>query len=232
MEKESLGESLRAKVSDRDIIHTLPKSVDELVFYNEKRVDITQSLILNPAFTHGEISRYLDVNSSSIQWHLEKLAKRGICDYLEEGDDRLYFPLGLYPDLSVIHDVRLLVKFKNRQVIRILIEEPGSITGNIVTDLGISRNTLRNRLEELQKGEMVTVKKDGRNKRVFPSERISLILEASRDWYRNYRSFLVEQLRVEQFEVETDLSEERDLLVKFEKGEVTGTIRVPKRLRL
>ncbi len=116
------------------------------------RAEIMDLLWAVPGLTEAELASELGIPRSTVRWHLFVLESRGLLATRRVGRRVVYFPPGREAEALRNSAAR---KRGNREIVRLLKEEPGLTAEEIARKLGASLGSVERRLRELQAAGVV-----------------------------------------------------------------------------
>jgi len=227
VEEGSLGGALKKRVSASETVKVRKQQSDELLFYNDFRVKILQLLVYRPGSSRGELGKRLEMNSSTVAWHVEKMIKGEVLEEHDYNGKGCLFPSHMIPGSDTYKPLCALMGKNNDRFVVEISRSPGITLKELATATSLSQNTVRKGVNELLKEELLSVKRDGRNRRHFISSKLDELLEDSKNWYRVYRSVVTGIIAAEKFQMETDMRRDGELVIRFGTASRGGELVIP-----
>lgn len=134
---------------------------------NERRSDIIELLRSDPGLTAQEVARRLDYSRTATVHHLETLTRTGQLLYVQNGQQRHYFP----PDGTERERVRIAVARDEgyADLLQLIDEAPGVTLAELTTRLHRSKPRLSRMVARLERLGVLARRREGRTLRVFPA---------------------------------------------------------------
>lgn len=220
-ERSGLGSALRRRIG----VPVIPRGGEypgqrESVLMNPTRLRIFQALYNSPCSHVRGLSRAVGVTPPSVQWHLGKLAEKGMVRSLDMGRRRVFYPADMLDE----EDVALLA-FLNREkrvaAVRAVSEQPGVPQNQLMRATGCNGHTLRS----LVGRGVLEVVKDGRHRRYYPAAILNRRKEEHERRARKVRQLLLSRLAREGLLPEAADTGRGYLEVKVRLGTSTETLR-------
>ena len=164
MPERGVGKALRKALAGEREEAVKPGA--EALLLNKHRREVFQQLCLKPCATPGAVARALGISPNAVAWHLQKLEEAG---FLARAGADAAFPAGLIAatDVGIF---LLLAKEAIRAALVAVMNEPGSSLESVATASGSTRQTASRALVVLERDGLVSVVRDGRANRYFPTD--------------------------------------------------------------
>jgi len=141
----------------------------EEVLENENRNSIIDLILKNPGIHFNEILRKTNLSPGNLVWHLDILetykiiAKKRIMHYVS------YFPYYQKNPISNL-ELKLQKSDLTLKILKLVKKNPGTWNSLITEKLKINRKTIAYHLAKLEELDLIKVEKEGRKKKIYPSE--------------------------------------------------------------
>ncbi len=128
----------------------------------------------NPGNHLRKISRDLNINLSTLRYHLDYLEKKELISCNKENNLKIYFAHGkLNPREKTL--TPLLQQKRFRDIILVAIESPGSTSSQIADKLSMNPSTASKYINILERREVLFHEKIGREKRYRINDEKSIV---------------------------------------------------------
>jgi predicted transcriptional regulator len=145
---------------------------DETILENRRL--IYEYVANNPGTHQRKISRDLDMHYSTLRYHLDYLEEKGVIVSQMENNLKIYFASGkLSADEKRL--TTLLQQKRFRDIILVVIDEPGSTSSQISDRLSAKPTTISKYMNILEDRGVLYHVKTGREKRYFINDEKSII---------------------------------------------------------
>lgn len=173
MPERGLGRALRKALAGEKEEALPPKG--EALLLNEPRRRILEFLCERPCLTPGAAARALNLSPNAVAWHVEKLQDAG---YLAAASGDAAYPAGLLPpgDVALFS---LLAQDTARGTLVAVFAQPGRTQEEVADHVGAARQTVSRALGELERSGLISVVRDGRVHRYFPTPLLAKRREAN-----------------------------------------------------
>jgi predicted transcriptional regulator len=142
-------------------------SLDE-VLENENRNKIIDLILNEPGIHFNELLRQTGLAAGNLVWHLDILQTYKIIGKKRIGNFLAYFPYYQKNPLSNV-DLKLRKSKLTLEILEMIEDEPG-IWNNIITKkFKVDHKTIHYHLNKLIELGLITLKKEGRKKKIFPN---------------------------------------------------------------
>lgn len=131
------------------------------ILHSEKRQQIIDYLQYSPGSSIRELEDALEVNRSTLRYHLYILENRGLAFSRTVGKERLLFPEPL-PE-SEVKRVAALKSETRKRILELLTDNGELSTSDIAQQLGLSPKTVHHHLRILQKCDAIKLTREGQN---------------------------------------------------------------------
>lgn len=215
-----LGRALQQAVS-RDHLEGAP-DVGGRGLANARRRDVFQYLCLRPCARIGDISQDLTISPATVRWHTWDLVENG---YLQMEGARV-FPAGLIQ----AEDAALFVAFASTgrsEFLAAASESPGNSFQEIATRIRLSRQSVSKIAAELADFGVVQLSREGRHRRVYPTDRLARKREANHPRAEAFADAFLRRLREEGLSPELLRQDETRLLLRLGTGGRRVVLEVP-----
>ncbi|MDO9536875.1 MAG: winged helix-turn-helix transcriptional regulator [Thermoplasmata archaeon] len=166
---------------------------------NQNRRKIFQYLCAHPCLEIGPIAKGIGLSRSSIKWHLDKLIDSGYVQI--HGEKIAYCPYRLISRKN-IGLFSILARDKCMAVYKAILQNPGSDPSAIKGLLNISPTKIRSCLSDLMEMDLISLMKDGKYTRYFPTERYNEAIREEKITQREFVRYLVNKLSMEHLKPE------------------------------
>jgi len=180
MSAPNIGEEFEKAVSGRD---------DERVEGLEKKIALLSHLSRNPCSTSSEIANALGISERGVLWHLKAMERSDFVGELA-GSRRRFF-IKMHVREGDCELISLLKERKVRDLIRDLLENPGTCQKSIAESLNISRQSAGKLLKRMVHTGILAETRDGRRTRYYMTKRLSEM----RKFYEERRESASERIR-------------------------------------
>lgn len=140
----------------------------------ENRRLIFEYISNNPGTHQRKISRDLDMHYSTLRYHLDYLEEKGIIVSQMENNLKIYFASGKL-DAKEKKLTTLLQQKRFRDIILVVIDDPGSTSSQISDKLSVKPTTVSKYMNILEDRGVLYHMKTGREKRYFINDEKSVI---------------------------------------------------------
>ena len=147
--------------------------VDESIVQVQRQ--IYGYILENPGTHLRELARKMNINLSTLRYHVDYLEKIELLVSKKDLNLKTYYAVGKV-GLQDQNTVRLLHQKRFRDIIILLITNPGIIHGDIIQKLGLKPSTLSKYLKILSEHEIIDAKKIGNVKQYYVRD-ISKVME-------------------------------------------------------
>ena len=145
--------------------HTL--SFDE-IFESKIRKNLIDTILKEPGIHHNDLLRKCKIHRGQLQWHLSVLIQSNIIRKEKIGQYSTFYPI--HYDIQNGDSKKALLRSKQSTKILDLIEsQPGIYSSKIAHQLNLKRNSVKYHIDKLLKNHLISVKTEGRIKRLFPT---------------------------------------------------------------
>jgi DNA-binding MarR family transcriptional regulator len=219
---EGIGKALQDALVGKETAEPSAPAASPLL--NAQRRRILEYLSLRPFTTAGKIAGDLKMSSSSALWHLRSLVSGGYVVYRH--DDRVYFP----KDFVDPADAGLFITLrtpKRRDALRSIMESPGISQVELSGAMNASRQTASKVASELEKLGLVTVAKDGRFTRLYPTNALREKQEKQHLRSRAFVERVLTRLDDERQMPQVLRRTETELQLRIGKGRGKGVLWIP-----
>ncbi|MFO7967924.1 MAG: helix-turn-helix domain-containing protein [Archaeoglobaceae archaeon] len=131
------------------------------ILHSEKRQQIIDYVQYSPGASIKELEDALDVNRSTLRYHLRILEMRGLVFSRTVGKERLLFQEPL-PD-SEVNRIAALKSETRKKILELLTDNGELSTKDIAQELGLSPKTVHHHLHILQKCDAIKLTREGQN---------------------------------------------------------------------
>lgn len=136
------------------------------ILSNKNRKEIYDFIIENPGINFNRISTQLDLTYPVISWHLNTLIKFNFIRKKKIDNRECYFDIN-YDDYD-LKKIYLLSNDKCKQVLDYILENSrGVVFSHIANNLGISRNTVKKYINQLEKNDLIYKEKTSKGNLIF-----------------------------------------------------------------
>ena len=142
-------------------------SFDE-IFESKIRKNLIDTILKEPGIHHNDLLRKCKIHRGQLQWHLSVLIQSNIIRKEKIGQYSTFYPI--HYDIQNGDSKKALFRSKQSTKILDLIEsQPGIYSSKIAHQLNLKRNSVKYHIDKLLKNHLISVKTEGRIKRLFPT---------------------------------------------------------------
>lgn len=143
---------------------------------NQNRNDILEFITANPGTTSSDIEKHLELNRSTIRYHLKILQVCNKIKYVRKGKIVMFIKNS--SRCTDTEKIAFVLKNDTRKTILISISRKPGITNQDLTQIfNLSKSTVHWHINELHNEGLVHFKSDGKYKRCFVDPAIEVDLE-------------------------------------------------------
>ena len=142
-------------------------SFDE-IFESETRKKIIDTILKEPGIHHNDLLRKCKIHRGQLQWHLSVLIKYNIIRKEKLGQYSVFYPIN-YEDQNVDSKKYLLRSKQSTKILDLIESQPGIYSSKIAHRLNLKRNSVKYHIDKLLKNHLISIKTEGRIKRLFPT---------------------------------------------------------------
>ncbi len=193
-----IGDALKRAVEDKppETEQDLKKRRQASALLNDNRRDIFQMLCVMPCSSISRISSELPISRPTIVWHLDALEKAGYVERKDYFGKTIFYPSGM---LKMDDSKKILSLLNERffnEIFKQILKEPGSSTGALIEAFG-NRGSMRGALAKLEVCGLITVLKDGRHLRYYPTDRLIQLAKLEKSTLKKFRASLIKRMEKE-----------------------------------
>ncbi len=225
---EKIGDALKRVVEDK-----LPDKEEDTrsrrkasVISNSNRKDIFQLLCLTPCISISRISSELSLSRPTVIWHLDVLEEREYVKSKVFFNKAVYFPTGMLKEDDSKRAISLLNDLSHNIVFKQIIKEPGSSTGELKLAMG-DKICSRSVLDRLEDSGLISVLKDGRHLRYYPTSKIKELSKTERSNLKSFRASLIKRMEAEHLKPEIKEIKGRGLVITINIGNAQERLEIP-----
>ena len=145
---------------------------------NKKRSRIYACIRDHPGIAPMEIARITGINRGTTRYHLSRLREAGLVSILHRGGRVGYFRSGDYDTAEKVVHLHLRNDLR-RQILGLLLEEPGVTQSEVADTIGVARSTVAWHMQRLVADGLVGANRDGRMVRYALTSRTLGVLRGS-----------------------------------------------------
>jgi CheY-like chemotaxis protein/DNA-binding MarR family transcriptional regulator len=162
----------------------------------DNRKQIFRYVLDNPGSHLRKIAKQLEMNLSTLRYHIDRLEKDGLIVSQRQNNLKFYYASGkLKPHEKNL--TRLLQQEHFRNIILLLIDSPGSTFSQIADSLSMSPSSVSKYVNTLEDEKILSHEKLGRQKRYYISDKRGIV-----ELLKTYRSFMADM----SYEIRTPMS--------------------------
>jgi CheY-like chemotaxis protein/signal transduction histidine kinase len=162
----------------------------------DNRKQIFRYVSDNPGSHLRKIAKQLEMNLSTLRYHIDRLEKDGLIVSQRQNNLKFYYASGkLKPHEKNL--TRLLQQEHFRNIILLLIDSPGSTFSQIADSLSMSPSSASKYVNILEDEKILSHEKLGRQKKYYISDKRSIV-----ELLKTYRSFMADM----SYEIRTPMS--------------------------
>ncbi len=191
----NVGKALESAIKEPET-STRPggSSVDARVFANHVRRNVFSILTFHPCMGMNDIANALEVSTSTVKWHLEKLVASGYLVERHFGRKRAFWPEGQLTD----EDVQVFCTLSSNNTRRLLIEiirTPGLTRKEYSGDFEMTPQGIASMAAKLETMGLVKFMVEGIHTRYYPTRLLAELSEARYTRIRAFREFVIDKLK-------------------------------------
>ncbi len=225
---EKIGDALKRVVEDKlpDKEETTSSRRKASVISNHNRKNIFQLLCLTPCITVSRISSELALSRPTVIWHLDALEDRDYVQSKSYFNRMVYFPTGMLKEDDSKRALSLLNDPSHNIVFKQIVKEPGSSTGALKMALE-DKNHSRSMFDRLEGSGLISVLKDGRHLRYYPTSKIKDLARIERSSLKTFRASLIKRMKAEFLNPEIKEIKGRGLVITINIGNNLERLEIP-----
>jgi DNA-binding MarR family transcriptional regulator len=209
MPERGVGRALRAALAGQK--RETAKPAGEALVLNEHRRAVLEFLCRKPCATASAIARALDLSPNAVAWHVQKLLEGG---YLAKALTEAAYPAGLIPSTDAPL-FGLLLQESHRAALLAVLNAPGLHQEEAAEASKLARQTIARALQELEQAGLVSVVRDGRTNRYFPTDLLAQRRDANSKRALAFSDAILARLRAEGLQPQVLRRNAAELLVRL-----------------
>jgi predicted transcriptional regulator len=161
---------------------------------NNTRQNIFRYLCEFPCSTLSNIAHDISVSPPVTLWHLKLLVERNLISEKRLGRQKVYLPKGLV-EQKTITVLALLANPKVQNIFRTIFKTPGATQKDIAGILKISHQSINTFTNRLKNEKLITVVKDGKFTRYYPTKRIDELELSQRKKAKEFKKTIIKSFK-------------------------------------
>lgn len=220
VEKKSLAKALKRKMGfDEDILSKIPGKRGEVsLLMNSTRRKIFEYLCNFPASHLRAISRATGFSTQTVKWHLGKLMEGGLLSGKNYGAKIIYSPLKNVLKGEECRILALMNDDELRKVYLYIKEHPQKTQKHLCNNLNIYQQLLSRILLILEKSDLITYEKKGREKRYYTTNKFENLVDAFDKRSKYWETTLIAALEADSLDPKIESSDSPNLIIKLDVG--------------
>jgi DNA-binding MarR family transcriptional regulator len=220
MPERGVGKALRKALSGEKEEAATPRG--EALLLNEHRRAVFEFLCLKPCATPGSVAGALQLSPNAVAWHVQKLVEGG---FLRRGAGEEAYPDGLiHPADGPVF--QMLGRDMARRVLLAVMEEPGQSLEPLADVVEATRQTVGRAVGALARLGFVSVVRDGRANRYYPTELLAKKRDANGKRVRNFCENLLRRIESEGLKAQVLRRSEQAMIVRLGDRQAAPVLRV------
>ena len=196
---KSIGKALEKAIKTENEVEL--QTSGQAIFH-PARLAILEYLTKRPCSHQGLISKDLSVARATIRWHTRILSESNYLASKSMGNKLIYIPSN-YMDVADIQVLSILRQDEARAMFTIIFNDPGLSTGEISDKVEAGSEVHhRKLLNDLVSNDLVSILKDGRTNRYYPTS----LLQKKREQYetlgKHFLSGLIKRFQADSIDAE------------------------------
>ncbi|RLF47623.1 MAG: hypothetical protein DRN20_05720 [Thermoplasmata archaeon] len=205
----------------RGDLEEIGRGVEALMLNGTRRL-IYSLLTKRPCISMRGLARLAGVSLATTRWHLLKLENSKYVSSRPMHHDRgkkavLYYPTNLVLDEDV-YTLSLLSDGITRRIYLVVAENPGFFRAELEREVGASSGAIGRGLAELVSANLLSVVRDGKYRRYYPTGLVEKKAEAYHVRARAFVKYLEKKMRAEGLEVIIKHSSGYEVIITVRQG--------------
>lgn len=227
---EKIGDALKKAIARERVIEDVKETRgEESLLMNPTRLEIFQYLCKNPCSKLRVIAKELELAVPTADWHLRKLAEKGLITAKTVGKNKVYYPAEMI-DPEDIEVLTLLSGDKAKLICSVIAANPGITQSELGKKLGMYQQEVGWYTSKLTDKGVISCLKDGRFKRYYISENLGDVLRSNRKRRNHFKKTLLRTLKRDGAKPEIMRSRGDVLVIQMGAGKEKTILKVNFRL--
>ena len=224
---EKIGDALKRAITQERAVGEVEKSKkdEKSLLLNPTRLVIFQYLCKNPCSKLKSIASFLELADATVEYHLRKMAKRGLVTVKKVSKNKVYYPTDMI-DSEDIEVLALLSQDKVRLICSVISRNSGITQSELGKKLGMYQQEIGWYTTKLTEKGVLKRVIDGKFRRYYLSQELGKVLRSNRKRINLFKKNLIKALKRDEMNPEIIRSRGNTLIIQIGSGKDKTMLKV------